>query len=58
MEDDDNIFGDDEILDYIIYEEIEKETGKEKNNAGCLNSIILTFAMLGSFASLIFWIFR
>jgi len=58
MEDDDNIFGGDEVLDYIIYKEVEKELGKKKNNAGCLSTIILTISTLGGFAILIFWIVR
>jgi len=53
MEDDDNIFGGDEVLDYIIYEEVEKELGKKKSNAGCLSTIILTISTLGGFAILL-----
>ncbi len=60
MEDDfleeDTIFGDDEVLDYIIYEEIEKETGKKNNNAGCLSTILMMFSTFGGFTVLIFWI--
>ena len=56
FEEDDNIFSDDEVLDYIIYEEAEKELGKKKNNAGCFSTIILTISTFGGFAVLIFWI--
>jgi hypothetical protein len=56
LEEDDTIFGDDEVLDYIIYEEAEKELGKKKNNAGCFSTIILTISTFGGFAVLIFWI--
>ena len=58
MEDDDNIFGDDEVLDYIIYEEVEKELGKKKSSSGCLSTIILTISTLGGFAILALWIIR
>jgi hypothetical protein len=56
FEEDDNIFGDDEVLDYIIYEEVEKELGKKKSNAGCLSTIILAISTFGGFAVLAFWI--
>ena len=56
MEDDDNIFGDDEVLDYIIYEEVEKELGKKKSNSGCLSTIIFAISTFGGFAILTLWI--
>jgi hypothetical protein len=56
FEDDDNIFGGDEVLDYIIYEEVEKELGNKKNSAGCLSTIILTISTFGGFAILVHWI--
>ena len=56
LEEDDTIFGDDEVLDYIIYEEIEKETGKKNNNGGCLSTILIMFSTFGGFAILIFGI--
>ncbi len=55
LEEDDNIFSDDEVFDYIIYEEAEKELEKKKNNAGCLSTIILTLSTLGGFAALVLW---
>jgi hypothetical protein len=55
LEEDENIFSDDEVLDYIIYEEAEKELEKKKNNAGCLSTIILTLSTLSGFAILILW---
>ena len=55
FEEDDNIFGEDEVLDYIIYEEIEKETG-QKSSAGCFSTILLTISTFAAFAILVFWI--
>ena len=58
FEKDDNIFGGDEVLDYIIYEEVEKELGKKKNNAGCLNTLFAIFSTFGGFTILVLWIIR
>ena len=55
FEEDDNIFGDDEVLDYIIYEEAEKELEKKKSRAGCLSTAILTISTLCGFTVLILW---
>ena len=54
FEEDDNIFGEDEVLDYIIYEEIEKETG-QKSSTGCFGTILVMISTFGGFATLIFW---
>ena len=55
-EKDETIFGGDEVLDYIIYEEVEKELGKKKNNTGCLSSIVLMVSVFGSFVVFALWI--
>jgi len=55
FEEEDTIFGDDEVFDCIMLEEMEKETGKKKNNAGCLSTILMMFSTFGSFVMLIFW---
>lgn len=39
--DEDNIFDDDEALDYILYEECTGETDKEQKGGGCLGMIAL-----------------
>ena len=56
FEEDDNIFGGDEVLDYIIYEEVEKELGKKKSSSGCLSTIILTISTFAGLAILVLWI--
>ena len=41
--DDDNIFDDDEALDYIMYEEVEKNVENNSNEkSGCLGVLALT----------------
>jgi hypothetical protein len=37
----DNIFDEDDALDYTIYEELESEEKKSPNNTGCLGVVIL-----------------
>ena len=37
---DDNIFDDDDALDYILYEDCEKNT-KKSNGGGCLSSLVV-----------------
>jgi len=58
MEDDfleeNTIFEDDEVLDYIIYEKTEKELGKKQSNAGCLSTIFVIFSTFGLFATFFF----
>ena len=49
---DDNPFDDDDALDYIIYEECEKETNNSKDNGGCFGSII--FFLVSPVATLLF----
>lgn len=42
--DDDNIFDEDEALDYIMYEDVEKEVGRNNaDRSGCLGTIALFF---------------
>ena len=41
--DDDNIFDNDDALDYIIYEELAEEEKNKKSN-GCLSIIVLLIA--------------
>ena len=38
---DDNIFDEDDALDYIFYEELEDKNNKSPNNTGCLGVVIL-----------------
>lgn len=40
--DDDNLFDDDDALDYIFYEESNKNNVPENRNGGCL-SVVLVF---------------
>ncbi len=42
--DEDNIFDEDDAIDFIIYEELEAEIGKEKNKGGCLTGFTLFIA--------------
>jgi len=49
---DENLFDDDDALDYIIYEECEKETNDSNDNGGCLGSII--FFCISPVAALLF----
>ena len=37
---DDNIFDEDDALDYIMYEENTKQPEGEKNSSGCLTGVI------------------
>jgi hypothetical protein len=53
IEEDDNIFGEDEVFDYMMLDEMEKESEKKSESqkaTGCLSSIffiISTFGFLG-----------
>ncbi len=49
--DDDNIFDEDDALDYIIYDELSQEE-KNKNNSGCLSLLIALTIPVGSIG---FW---
>lgn len=55
---DDDFFEEDDALDYILYEEMEKETGKPSKNAGCLSSIVVMLSAIGCLAGAAIWIIR
>ena len=40
--DDDNIFDEDDALDYVMYEEAEKDSKQPVNQSGCLGLLLLT----------------
>jgi len=46
-EEEDGIFGEDEVFDYIMLDEMEKEGGKQKVS-GCLTSILLIISTIGT----------
>ncbi len=46
-DDDDNLFDEDDALDYIIYEEAEKEVNDPHNRSGCLGvGLVLVIPVL------------
>lgn len=48
MSDPDNIFDDDNALDYIIYDECEKNVrNRQKGEGGCLGLLLLLAAHIG-----------
>jgi len=38
---DDNIFDEDDALDYIMYEEVEKEVNDTEGGSGCLGVVMI-----------------
>ena len=38
---DDNIFDEDDALDYIMYEEVEKEVNDPQSRSGCLGVLLI-----------------
>jgi hypothetical protein len=52
MTDDNNLFDEDDALDYILYEEVNKETSD--GGKGCLGMIILLILPLAGFGYLFF----
>ena len=58
FEEDDNLFDGDDALDYILYEEMEKETGRPSKNAGCLASLVVMLSAIGCLAVAASWIIR
>jgi len=53
-ENSDNIFDDDPALDFIIYEELEKQNqGQKSGNGGCLGGIVLM--LLPVACAVFFW---
>lgn len=51
---DENIFDEDDALDYIIYEELSKSE-KNRNNSGCLTSIVAFAVPVGG---IVLWLAR
>jgi hypothetical protein len=54
-DDNDNLFHDDDALDYIMYEECEKDAGAEQKGngkGGCLGVVILLAVPVGLFAGI------
>ena len=58
FEEDDNLLNEDDALDYILYEEMEKETGKSSKNAGCLASLFVMVSAIGCLAVAAIWIIQ
>ncbi len=58
FEEEESIFGEDEVFDYIMLDEMEKETGKNKKNAGCLTSVIIAVSAIGCFTVAAIWIIQ
>jgi hypothetical protein len=53
-ENSDNIFDDDPALDFIIYEELEKQNqGQKSGNGGCLGGVVLM--LLPVACAVFFW---
>ncbi len=51
----DNLLDDDDALDYILYEEINKKTGTPSGNSGCLASLgVLVSAVAGLCVAVIY----
>lgn len=46
FEEEDGVFGGDEVFDYIMFDELEKKDSSGKN-AGCLSSVLLTLITIG-----------
>jgi hypothetical protein len=41
MDEDNNIFEKDDVLDYVIYEDIEKQDNRQSNKSGCFGILLL-----------------
>ena len=54
-DEDHGLLDDDPALDYILYEEMEKEKKGPQNNGGCLGVFVL---LLLPFSTVAFWIIR
>ncbi len=50
---DDNLFDDDDALDYIMYEECNNETNNQRNSRGCFGTIM--FFLVSPVTGLLFW---
>lgn len=55
-EEDETIFGVDEVFDSMMLDEMEKETGKKKTNNGCLSTILLAVSAIGCLTIAMIWI--
>ncbi len=58
FEEEESIFGVDEVFDYMMLDEMEKETGKNKTNNGCLTSVIIAVSAIGYFTVAAIWIIQ
>jgi len=58
FEEEESIFGEDEVFDYMMLDEMEKETGKNKTNIGCLTSVIMAVSAIGCLVVAAIWIIR
>jgi len=58
FEEEESIFGEDEVFDYMMLDEMEKETGKTTKNAGCLTSLVVMVSAIGCLAVAAIWIIR
>jgi hypothetical protein len=47
VEEEESIFGVDEVFDYMMLDEMEKKSGKQ-NGSGCLTSILLIISTIGT----------
>ena len=47
FEEEESIFGEDEVFDYMMLDEMEKKSGKQKGS-GCLTSILLIISAIGT----------
>ncbi len=48
---DDNIFDDDDALDYIMSEEVEKADQQPQVKSGCLGAVLMLFVSIGLLCS-------
>ena len=56
FEEEESIFGEDEVFDYMMLDEMEKETGKNKTNNGCLSTIVVAVSAIGCLVIAAIWI--
>ena len=54
LEENENIFDEDDALDYILFEEAEKEVGTKNGNSGCFGTILIITSTFGGVAISIF----
>lgn len=53
--DDENIFAEDDAIDYMIYEKITRDRKAPQDNNGCLGSLFILFTPIAAFiAKIIF----